>query len=455
MSDFLPEEFKNRMKEILADEYDAFEKSYENERYRALRVNPLKRNINGKSASEDYPEKNSLAPVKWASNGYYYDEGSRPGMHPLHEAGVYYIQEPSAMLPAELLEAKPGERILDLCAAPGGKSTQIAAHMRGQGLLVSNEINPSRARILSENIERMGIKNAVVINESPASLVNRFESFFDRIMVDAPCSGEGMFRKNEEAVNEWSPENVSACAERQAQILDCAAAMLRSGGRLVYSTCTFAPEENEDGIKNFLHRNPDFTLISQRRLWPHKVKGEGHFAAVLVKKGPGEVMTDADKNGTSADEENLSNIQIPTPASDLKKIKTCLDGILKDEAFTEGGFFGYGKLMDFGQSIYLLPSGTPALSGIKVLRPGLCLGTLKKDRFEPAHSLALAIDPALALKTENLDEKESADYIKGLTKPTDVQPGWTLVCTEGYSLGWGKSAGGTLKNHYPKGLRKG
>lgn len=446
MSDFLPEEFKNRMKEILADEYDAFEKSYKNERYRALRVNPLKRNINGKSASEEYSEKNCREPVEWALNGYYYDEASRPGMHPLHEAGVYYIQEPSAMLPAELLDAKPGERILDLCAAPGGKSTQIAAHMQGQGLLISNEINPSRAKILSENIERMGIKNSIVISESPASLVNRFEGYFDRIMVDAPCSGEGMFRKNEEAVNEWSPENVIACAERQAQILDCAAAMLKSCGKIVYSTCTFAPEENEEGIKCFLSRNPDFALISQQRLWPHKIKGEGHFAAVLVKNG---------QNITPADAGNSTCSQVPTSMSDLKKIRSYLGDILKDEAFEEGGFFGYGKLIDFGQSVYFLPSGSPAFSGIKVLRPGLCLGTLKKDRFEPAHSLALAIDPAFALRTENLDEKESADYIKGLTRPTKTRSGWTLVCTEGYSLGWGKSAGGTLKNHYPKGLRKG
>lgn len=455
MSDFLPEEFKKRMKNLLADEYDEFEKSYENERYRALRVNPLKKNLNGKNAAQCYPENRDLTPVEWAENGYYYDEASRPGMHPLHEAGVYYIQEPSAMLPAELLNAKPGEKILDLCAAPGGKSTQIAANMRGQGMLISNEINPSRAKILSENIERMGIKNAIVLNESPASLMNRFEGYFDRIMVDAPCSGEGMFRKNEEAVNEWSLENVIACAERQAQILDCAAAMLRSGGKIVYSTCTFAPEENEEGIKSFLSRNPDFTLILQQRLWPHKVKGEGHFAAVLVKKGPSGVLPETDQNGTPPDAENSLRTQVPTSVSDLKKIRSFLADILKEEAFKEGGFFGSGKLLEFGQSVYFLPSDAPALSGLKVLRPGLCLGTLKKDRFEPAHSLALAIDPALAQKTEDLDDKESADYIRGLTRPAEAAPGWVLVCTGGYSLGWGKSAGGTLKNHYPKGLRKG
>ncbi len=454
MSDFLPEEFKNRMKKVLGDEYDEFEKSYENIRYRALRANPLKMNLCGKNAAEIYSGNNTLERVEWATDGYYYAEEERPGMHPHHEAGVYYIQEPSAMLPAELLGAKPGERVLDLCAAPGGKSTQIAAAMRGEGLLVSNEINPGRAKILSENIERMGIKNAIVTNEAPESLTGRFEGFFDRIMVDAPCSGEGMFRKNEEAVSEWSLDNVALCADRQAKILDCAAVMLRNGGRMVYSTCTFSAEEDEEGIRNFLERNKDFILVSEKRLWPHKVKGEGHYAAVLVKKNNSDRGENTEENQTP-EPEKTNHPTIPTSASDMKKIKAYLGDVLKDEAFEEDGFFASGKLINFGDSYYFAPVDTPALSGMKVLRPGLCLGTMKKDRFEPAHSLAAALDPHLAQRTENLDEDEARSFIKGITKNTDAASGWTLVCVDGYSLGWGKSAGGILKKHYPKGLRKG
>jgi NOL1/NOP2/sun family putative RNA methylase len=454
MSDFLPIEFENRMRKMLGDEYEAFETALSGERYRGLRVSPLKVNADGRSAAEIFKEKSSpkgeeeifckdLEPVTWAENGYYYDEALQPGKHPYHEAGVYYIQEPSAMLPGTLLEAKPGERVLDLCSAPGGKSTQIASYMMGKGLLVSNEINGQRARILSENIERMGIKNAVVTGESPASLSDRFEGFFDRIMVDAPCSGEGMFRKNEEAIKEWSPENVKMCAERQAEILDCAAKMLKAGGRIVYSTCTFAPEEDEESIENFLKRHEDFKVLDMHRLWPHKIKGEGHFAAVLEKAGE-NVITDGDNNINDT----------PLSKSDRKKIEEYLSDILKPELFEEGGFLGSGRLENFGDSVYLVPSAMPTLRGLKVLRPGLCLGSLKKDRFEPAHSLALAINSNRAKRSVDLTIKEAGDYIKGLTVNTETEKGWTLVTVNGYSLAWGKSAGGILKNHYPKGLRK-
>ncbi|MCR4618229.1 MAG: RsmF rRNA methyltransferase first C-terminal domain-containing protein [Lachnospiraceae bacterium] len=430
MSDFLPIDFENRMRALLGDEYEAFESALSGERYRGLRINPLKK--------KDAIPFGLTEKVPWAECGYYYGEDITPGKHPYHEAGAYYIQEPSAMLPATLLEAKPGEKILDLCAAPGGKSTQIAAAMNGKGLLVSNEINSKRAAILSENIERMGIKNAVVTNESPAMLVPRFEGFFDRIMVDAPCSGEGMFRKNEEAVSEWSAENVKLCAERQSEILDCAAKMLRRGGRIVYSTCTFAKEEDELSIENFLKRNPDFTCEKMERLWPHKVRGEGHFAAVLTKEGDSE----------------RAIIESAVSSADLKKLREYFKDILKDECFEEGGFFSSGRLESFGDNIYLVPSLMPNLKGIKVLRAGLALGVVKKDRFEPAHSLALALTPDMVLRSINLDINDSKDYIKGLTKNVGDEKGWTLVLTDGYSLGWGKAAGGVLKNHYPKGLRK-
>ena len=253
----LPEQFCVRMKEMLGEEYAAFYASYDLPKYQALRINPLKTERDTFLQQAPF----SLNRVPWTTNGYYYSGNDHPGRHPYHEAGVYYIQEPSAMAPAEYLMAEPGERILDLCAAPGGKSTQIACSMQGEGLIVCNEIHPARAKILSENIERMGVCNALVTNETPQKLSDNFREYFDRILVDAPCSGEGMFRKNEDACDEWSPENVENCAARQAEILDCAAEMLKPGGRLVYSTCTFAPAENEGSISRFLERHPEFSIL--------------------------------------------------------------------------------------------------------------------------------------------------------------------------------------------------
>ena len=292
----LPEQFCVRMKEMLGEEYAAFYASYDLPKYQALRINPLKTERDTFLQQAPF----SLNRVPWTTNGYYYSGNDQPGRHPYHEAGVYYIQEPSAMAPAEYLMAEPGERILDLCAAPGGKSTQIACSMQGEGLIVCNEIHPARAKILSENIERMGIKNALVLNETPEQLAERFPVCFDKIMVDAPCSGEGMFRKNEEAGNEWSLDNVKLCADRQDGILDCAYEMLRPGGRMVYSTCTFAPEEDEGSVHRFLERHPDCQIaegidsegfIHDKegciRLFPHKIEGEGHFAAVITKAGEG------------------------------------------------------------------------------------------------------------------------------------------------------------------------
>ena len=226
----LPQAFLDRMEKMLGDEYPAFIQSYEKEQYQALRVNPLKADRDTFVLRSPF----TLRPVAWERNGFYYEKGDAPGKHPYHAAGVYYIQEPSAMAPAAYLDAKPGEKILDLCAAPGGKSTQIAAAMRGEGLLISNEIHPARAKILSENIERMGIRNAMVTNESPKSLNKIFEAYFDRIMVDAPCSGEGMFRKNADACDEWSPQNVVLCAERQAEILECAASKQHQKKKMDY-----------------------------------------------------------------------------------------------------------------------------------------------------------------------------------------------------------------------------
>ncbi|MBQ9990603.1 MAG: RsmB/NOP family class I SAM-dependent RNA methyltransferase [Lachnospiraceae bacterium] len=433
----LPQEFLNRMKESLGEEYPLFLASYEKEEAKALRRNPLK------TEKEEFEEKMpfTLRAVSWTPMGYYYPLEEQPGQHPFHQAGAYYIQEPSAMAVAEYLQVKPGERILDLCAAPGGKSTQIGGYLQGEGLLVCNEPHPARAKILSENVERMGVANALVTNEMPDKLARIFPEYFDKILVDAPCSGEGMFRKNEEARQEWSLENVQLCARRQAEILDEAAKMLRPGGRLVYSTCTFAREENEDSIASFLKRNGDFQFLEDKRLWPHKIEGEGHYIAVLEKKG------------------SLQEDYRPLPANGLAKIltlKECREFVQFGQEFIRDFADREWRLYLFGDQLYHLPVDMPSLKGLKVLRPGLHLGTLKKNRFEPSHALALAFLPADFNFTWNLsvDSREVRDYLAGQTFLAEGEKGWYLITVDGYGLGWGKLAGGIMKNHYPKGLRR-
>ena len=301
----LPAEFEERMKQLLGGEYCRFAESYEKERAQGLRMNRLK------GEREDFLRQFAdfgLRPVPWAADGFYYDGEARPGKSPYHEAGAYYIQEPSAMSVVSLLDPRPGERVLDLCAAPGGKTSHAASLLGGTGLLVSNEIHPARARILSQNVERMGCRETAVTSASPAELIPYFPEYFDCMIVDAPCSGEGMFRKDEEARLQWSAENVRLCAERQQEILEAAASMLRPGGRLVYSTCTFAPEEDEQAVDRFLERHGEFSVVKDRtlpglsaghpewsesgrpdlagthRIWPHLAEGEGHFLALLEKK---------------------------------------------------------------------------------------------------------------------------------------------------------------------------
>lgn len=466
----LPQLFLDRMKDMLGGEYEEFLCSLEQEKYQALRMNPLKNPVR---EQETVFGNFQLSPVDWAEHGYYYDKTLRPGKHPYHDAGVYYIQEPSAMMPVPLLCVQPGDRVLDLCAAPGGKSTQIAGFLQGQGLLVCNEIHPARAKILSENIERMGIWNALVTNEAPKKLAEVFPEYFDRILVDAPCSGEGMFRKNEDACAEWSPENVELCAARQDEILDCAAKMLRPGGKMVYSTCTFAPQENEGSISRFAKRNPGFSIlpIEKRegfdsgrpdwtenpaprledtiRLWPHRVKGEGHYAALMQKAGnfPESFRTAA-----------LNGVEKGVLEKELEEWHTFCRESLKTNDAQEGickGTFA-GKYLKFGDKLYLAPEDMPGLKGLKVLRPGLHIGTLKKNRFEPSHALALALVPSQAVHVWKLQSGDSVvgAYLRGETFPAEGEKGWYLICVDEYGIGWGKLAGGIMKNHYPKGLRK-
>lgn len=428
----LPEAFLQRMEAQLGSEYPAFLESLERPRAVALRFNPMK----GERPVLPFVG----APVPWEPEGFYYDPQTRPGLHVYHEAGVYYLQEASAMAPVALLDPKPGERICDLCAAPGGKTTQIAGRMLGQGFLVCNEINPKRAKILSRNIERMGVANALVTNEHPETLASRFPGFFDRVLVDAPCSGEGMFRKEEAAVTDWSQETVQMCARRQREILDSAARLVRPGGRLVYSTCTFAPEEDEETVAAFLEAHPEFTPEpveapwfvpgenASYRMWPHKLLGEGHFAAVLRKT-----------QGESG----------KVPACPGEKCPKAWESFAKELDIT----LPEGKAVSFGQSLYWAPTELPELNRLKVLRPGLELGTERKGRFEPAHALALWLKTCAVTESFPPESPEMKAYLHGDVVPSGKK-GWCLVQAGGYAIGWGKGDGSVLKNHYPKGLRR-
>lgn len=475
----LPIEFEKKMKAFLGNEWDDFLYSYDNNRFQALRFNTLKvqspeermRILKTLKISSDKK-------VSWADEAYYFDENVRPGKHPYHEMGLYYIQEPSAMSAAALLAPKPGMRVLDLCAAPGGKSTQLATYLGDSGLLVSNEINTQRSRILSQNIERMGIKNAIVTNEDSFVLASHFPGFFNAIQVDAPCSGEGMFRKLPEAIEQWSMENVAICAARQKEILDNAAVMLKPGGTIVYSTCTFSKEENENVIEYFLERHPDFTLEEMERFWPHKVDGEGHFVAKLVRRGSvNELGADYDvcedscnkveDTGLKADRKtkknkNSKNRKNETKPALTKENMKLLTEFL-DETISEdmAAWIKNSRLVMFGEQLYRLPDMEVDIKGLKVQRAGLHIGEFKKQRFEPSHSLALALklNDAKNLVKLTCDNPQTIGFFNGQSvvlsdeQTAECKKGWALVCVDGYTAGWGKVNGTQVKNHYPKGLR--
>ena len=424
----LPKDFLNRMKDTLGDEFPEFLSVYEREPYRGFRVNVSKLSPDeffGLCGRE-------VEPVEWCENGFYFDADSPiSGKDPRFCAGLYYIQEPSAMSAAGLLDVRRGDRILDLCAAPGGKSTQIAEKLCGSGLLVSNEYSSKRAAVLRENIERLGFSNVIVTNCPVAELEKRWVGEFDKILVDAPCSGEGMFRKETAAVREWSVEHTEACAVRQRKILDSTAKMLSGGGILVYSTCTFAPRENEELTDAFLRENPDFELIKSIRIYPHLQKGEGHFAAALRKRG--EISRKAKKAVCTAP---------PTEFSEFV-----------NENLTNFDFEGdYTK---FGGRLFLMPENAPDIEKIKVLSAGLYLGAIKKNRFEPSHALchALRADDFKRTVDFGADSLEIQKYLRGETLSAHGENGFCAVLADGFPLGWGKTVDGIIKNHYPKNLR--
>lgn len=453
-------------------ESEAFLQSYTSPRTYGLRINTLKTSL-GSPAVQRLTDLFALRPVPWCETGFYYDETTRPGKHPDHTAGLYYIQEPSAMSAVELLNPQPGETVLDLAAAPGGKTTQIAAKMAGQGLLISNEIHPQRARILAENVERLGIQNAVVTQAAPPELSARFPFTFDRIMLDAPCSGEGMFRKDPEAIIEWSPEAVEQCAARQWDILQDAIAMLKPGGRIAYSTCTFNRRENEETIARLIATHPFLRLIEEKRIWPHLQEGEGHYVALLERDGEADpadkIMLASPSHRGRGEGGRPGRSSRPAKGNAAgRDTAAAWDAFLTWAAEELPAFhMGDGSPLLFGEALYLLPRSrslafTPEhLIGLKIPRAGLHLGDYRKGRFEPAHALAMVLGTAQVKQTYELSEgsPEINAFLRGETLNIPLsQRGWhlvTMACgSDSFPLGWGKASGGQLKNHLPKGLRQ-
>ncbi|WP_434797682.1 RsmF rRNA methyltransferase first C-terminal domain-containing protein [Terrisporobacter vanillatitrophus] len=426
----LPKQFLDEMKDILGSEFDDFLKSYDEPKTTGLRLNTMKINKD-KLLDLDLFQ---LTSIPWAEEGFYYDEKiNRPGKNPLHESGAYYLQEPSAMSVVPKLEVKEGDKILDLCAAPGGKSTYILSKLNNTGLLVSNEINPTRIKALGENLERFGAKNCIITNTDSTNLKKVFTGYFDKIVIDAPCSGQGMFRKDQVAVDDWSYNKVLECQSIQRDIIRDGFKMLKKDGILVYSTCTFAKAENEDVINEFINENEGANLVFMERLWPHKVKGEGHFVAKIKKDSEERCST--------------KKIKIKPLGKELKDYKVFEKNFLRREI--KGDF--YIK----GENLYLLPENCPDTKKLKVLRNGLHLGLLKKNRFEPSHAFShyLTIDDVQNVEDLSINDDRTKGYLRGNTIKTDKSRGWVLVSIEGIPLGWGKESNGILKNHYPKGLR--
>lgn len=456
----LPEKFQEKMKALLKEEYSDYIACYEEPRYYGLRVNTKKISIEEFQKICPFP----IRPIPWIENGFYYDgEKVFPAKHPYYFAGLYYLQEPSAMTPANRLPVEPGERVLDLCAAPGGKATELGAKLKNKGILVANDISSSRAKGLLKNIELFGIGNVLVTSEEPGNLTEHFAEYFDKILIDAPCSGEGMFRKDKKMVKAWEEHGPEYFSRIQRSIIRQAASMLRPGGMLLYSTCTFDQRENENIIAHLLEECPEFSvqdiedyegfvsgfpkeaekekhLEKTVRIFPHKMHGEGHYIALLKK---GEGMPPLKK---VCSDKREGKWKIPDELKEfLQKIKIDLS---------------VSSLDIRGEKVYYMPEGLPDLRGIRFLRTGLLLGELKKNRFEPSQALAMYLDKKDYLFTLDLpsDDERVIRYLKGETIDlndlvSSKEKGWYLFCVDGYPLGWGKLAGGTFKNKYLPGWR--
>lgn len=442
----LPLAYTEKMKMLLGEGYDSYLDSFAQERVYGLRCNGLKINGTWLEAQELF----GLTPVPWCGGGFYFDGTKRPAKHPYYHAGLYYLQEPSAMSPGEILPITPGDFVLDICAAPGGKSTQLGARLEGQGLLFANDISAGRVKALLKNIELFGIRNSIVLSESPKALAGRFEGFFHKILIDAPCSGEGMFRKEPDMIKSWDEKMLEFCRSSQKEILEQSAGMLRPGGMMLYSTCTFSKEENEDSIGTFLEEHPEFHLVPIAkahgfepglgafsycaRLYPHKIKGEGHFLALLEKDG---------------DPSAPSHVPLVEGVSeaDIVPYRTFEQEVLHTKL--------EGKFQIFGETLCYLPQGMPSVKGLRALRTGWQLGTLKKGRFVPSQAFAMGLRMKEVKRIINYDLTDEAviRYLKGETLETTGEDGWTLVCVDSFPLGWGKSQGGRLKNKYAVGWK--
>lgn len=455
----LPKAFEEKMKQLLGEEFEEYIACYEAPRYYGLRVNT------GKISVEEFEKicPFEISPIPWIPNGFYYDgDKVTPSKHPYYFAGLYYLQEPSAMTPASRLPIEPGDKVLDVCAAPGGKATELGAKLKGQGLLACNDISSSRAKGLLKNIEVFGIGNVLVLSEEPGNLEEYFSEYFDKILIDAPCSGEGMFRKDKKMVSAWQEHGPEFFSNIQKSIIRQAARMLKPGGMMLYSTCTFDAGENERIIDGLIRDFPEFQILPMEayegfaagmpqmtdsgreelkntvRIFPHKMKGEGHYLA-LLRKG-------SEISKTTEIQEKKTNKKIPEELADFfKNVSMDLDS---------------SRLDIHGERVYYMPEGLPQLKGVRFLRTGLLLGELKKKRFEPSQALAMT------LKKE--EYKHSIDfpvsdervkrYLKGETLEVDdlvgeKESGWYLVCVDSYPLGWGKLSRGSLKNKYLPGWR--
>ncbi len=487
-----PAEFKNRMQRFLAEEYESFEASYERPRRRGLRVNEYK--ISAEEFAKLFPF--PLEPIPWIKNGFFYPDDVHPARHPYYAAGLYYLQEPSAMTPASRLPLRSGDRVLDLCAAPGGKATELAARLAvlGSGSLVTNDISQQRAKALLHNLEMTGTGNYCVLNETPERLARSFTSYFDKILVDAPCSGEGMFRKEEEALRLWSPQRVTDFAAQQKKILAEAYKMLRPGGMLLYSTCTFAPEENEEQIAYFLSEHPDMELqeigpyegfspgrpewtsgsVEELkkcvRIWPHKMDGEGHFLA-LMKKAAIMEMPDVEESESSGERgkkgkepgkkkqkkgKDGAEISHAPNKEQRKLLQTFLCDIVGDAAFAEE-FCGRVEVRQ--EKAFLPWQSGRMLSGLHVMRGGQYLGDWKKNRFEPSQAWAMTLQSernGVECRTLSFDPEDPGlkRYLSGESFTAEnAKEGWTLICAGKYPVGWAKVVCGTAKNHYPASWR--
>ena len=460
----LPKDYQSKMQEMLGEEYLQYLDSFNHSYGQTLRVNQLK------MEPADFIRRFLLnGQVSWCDTGFYYEGDERLSANPYYHAGIYYLQEPSAMAPAAFLPVEPGDRVLDLCAAPGGKSTALAARLQGEGFLLSNDISASRCKPLLKNMEMAGVTNSVITCEAPEKLAGRFAGYFDKVLVDAPCSGEGMFRREPSMVKSWSAEEVKRYAVLQREILFHAAQMLRPGGYLLYSTCTFAKEEDEQTVEYFLEQHKDFSLQELplcegiemgrvewtlhgredvrncRRFLPHKVKGEGHFAALFKKEESADSSFESVSGDCSTKEQKVSKEKIPEAMEDFMR------DIPDWKQWKKRIFF-------IKERAFLLPKHCPSLQGLRIVRSGLYLGDCLKKRFEPSQALAMALKSSEYKKSISFPAEDIRieKYLRGETVEIDNTEikGWTLFCVDGFPLGWGKCNRGRLKNKYNPNWRK-